>query len=106
MYAHAESLIEFGIIDFSVRWIDPSPMGNQTPKSPPEPPIVSIEGHLLTFKDNHPEYEFQLIDDNNNIYSFIVPGNITIFTLPNSFQGNYSLQLIMGNWLFYGLITL
>lgn len=86
---------------------DEKPIGHSTPKTPIETPKVYIEDYTLSFGINHPEYILNIKDENNNVvYSTVVPSTQTQVSLPSTLSGNYEIHLVMGNWLFMGWITL
>jgi len=94
-------------IDLSVQAIDPEAVGNHTPRSPICPPTVYLDGHTLTFESSHPGYTLQLVDSNDDVvYSVFVPAGTTTVFLPSTYVGDYTLQLLWGDWMFYGWIQL
>lgn len=83
------------------------PIGNDYPKTPIEVPKVYIDDYTLLFETNHPEYILNIKDENNNVvYSTVVPSTQTQVSLPSTLSGNYEINLVMGNWLFTGWINL
>ena len=94
-------------IDFSTGWIDPTPMGHPASKSPIAPPTVYLEDYTLTFMANHPEYVLYIKDEDEEVvYSTVVTSAETQVTLPTYLTGSYKIELVMGNWCFWGYITL
>ena len=98
------------LIPFTVNVIgnnDYEPIGNGFPKTPIEVPKVYIDDYTLLFETNHPEYILNIKDENNDVvYSTVVPSTQTQVTLPSTLSGNYKIHLVMGNWLFAGWINL
>jgi hypothetical protein len=48
-----------------------------------------------------------IVDSNDTVvYTVVVPSNVSEVDLPDTLSGTYELQLIQGNWCFYGDITL
>ena len=98
------------LIPFTVNVIgnnDYEPIGNGFPKTPIEVPKVYIEDYTLTFGINHPEYTLILKDENDNVvYTTTVFTTQTDVILPSTLSGNYEINLVMGNWLFSGWISL
>lgn len=86
---------------------DEKPIGHSTPKTPIEVPKVYIEDYTLTFGINHPEYTLILKDENDNVvYTTTVFTTQTDVILPSTLSGDYQIELIMGDWLFVGEISL
>ena len=94
-------------IDFSTGIIDKTSVGHHTPRTPICPPTVYLDGHTLTFESSHPDYTLQLVDTNDDVvYSVFVPAGTTTVVLPSTYVGDYTLQLLWSDWMFYGEITL
>ena len=92
--------LQVGFDDPEVGHGDPS-------KNPPVIPVVSIDGHVLTFGTSCNGFLLQLIDENGNTaYSALVTSNT--LTLPTTLFGTYKLQLRESNcnYFFYGYINL
>jgi hypothetical protein len=71
------------------------------------PPVVYIEDYTLSFEANHPEYVLYIKDEDDNVvYSTVVPSTQTQVVLPSTLSGDYQIELVMGYWLFTGYITL
>lgn len=95
------------LVPLTVTYDDTMPIGNGHGKSLIEMPKVYIDDYTLLFETNHPEYILNIKDENNNVvYSTVVPSTQTQVTLPSTFSGNYEIHLVMGNWLFMGWINL
>ena len=87
--------------------VDPKVLGNPTPKSPIEIPLVYIEDYTLTFETNHPDYVLNIKDEDGfTVYSAVVYSTQTEVILPSTLSGDYAIELVMGNWLFTGWINL
>lgn len=94
-------------ISFTVTFDDEQGLGHGYPKSPVEPPIVYIESDTLMFEAAHPEYILIIKDEDDGIvYSTAVYSSETQIVLPSSLSGNYEIELIMGNWIFTGYVSL
>lgn len=94
-------------ISFSSRKIDTMPLGNGFPKSPINPPTVYIQDYTLTFTVDHPEYVLYIKDENDVVvYTTTVYSTDTQVVLPSTLSGDYKIELVMGNWLFTGWISL
>ena len=88
-------------------YFDPTgPMGEQ-PRSPITPPTVYLEDYTLSFVADHPDYVLYIKDEDEEVaYSSVVTSAETQVTLPTFLAGSYKIELVMGNWCFWGYITL
>ena len=94
-------------IGLEVRKVDNHPTQHGGAKNPIEFPTVSQDGHTIEIDIPHPEYVLNIVDSNDNVfYTVVVPSNVSEVDLPDTLSGTYELQLIQGNWCFYGDITL
>lgn len=94
-------------ITFECGIFDPSSIGHQPPKSPINPPTVYINDYTLTFATNHPEYVLYIKDENETVlYSTVVTSATKEVVLPSTLSGDYEIQLVTGNWCFWGYIEL
>lgn len=103
---HTESFAAPGSpIPFNTGYIKPTKPGN--PKSPVLAPTVYIDGNVLTFDTPCDGCVLQLVDENDDVvYSIIIPAGTTTLTLPSDLEGTYELQIIDGEWMFYSDIEL
>ena len=86
---------------------DEQPGTNGFPRSPIEVPLVYIEDYTLSFETNHPDYVLTLKDEDGDVvYTTTVFSTDIEVILPSTLSGNYEVNLIMGNWLFTGWISL
>jgi len=87
---------------------DPIIGGFPMPKSPVEPPMVSLDDHTLYIYDVAYDFTLMLVDENDDvIYSTFVPANTASVVLPSTLTGTYTLQLIPnGTYYFEGEIEL
>ena len=101
------SVMAWSLIPLSVNYDEEQPLTNGHPKTPITAPRVYIDDYTLLFETNHPEYILNIKDENNNVvYSTVVPSTQTQVSLPSTLSGNYEIHLVMGNWLFMGWINL
>ena len=95
------------LIDFESHYFDPSDIVNQNPRNPVDVPTVYLDDYTLTFEASHPEYVLYIKDENETVvYSTVVTSAMTEVVLPSALSGDYEIQLIMGNWCFWGYIEL
>ena len=95
------------IIPLSCEIFDPSSLGNQPSRGPIDPPTVYLENYILTFATSHPEYVLYIKDENETVaYSTVVTSATKEVVLPSTLSGDYEIQLVTGNWCFWGYSTL
>ena len=88
-------------------YVDPTEPGHNHPKSPVLAPTVYIDGYALTFDTPCDGCTLQLVDEDNDVvYSIVIPVGTTTLYLPSYLEGTFELQIIDGDWLFYGEIEL
>ena len=101
------SVMAWELIPLSVNYDEEQPLGPGNPKTPITAPTVYIDDYTLLFEANHPEYVLRIKDENNVVvYTTVVYSTQTQVVLPSSLSGDYQIELVMGNWLFTGYITL
>lgn len=87
--------------------IDPTDPLNPPHKTPIQIPSVELDGHTLYFNTPCDGYELRIVDGNAGVvYSLIIPLGCTQVILPTTLLGEFELQLITGNLMFYGTIGL
>ena len=92
-------------IPFQSGRIKPTKPGN--PKSPVLAPTVYIDGNVLTFETPCDGCVLQLVDEDDDVvYTTIIPAGTTTLVLPADLEGTFELQIIRDNWLFYADINL
>ena len=82
------------MIDLNLEIIDDSPAGPGRGKAPIRKPIVNQEGQKITFLSSHPEYIINIIQNDEVIYSFVIPSEVSKFEIPTYVEGECILQLI------------
>ena len=92
-------------VQLQVRYDDPKINQSGGPKSPVLVPGVSIDDYVLTFDASCLGCELRLMDEDGDV---VYTSTITSSTLvlPSYLSGEYELQIIRGNWCFYGYIEL
>lgn len=86
---------------------DDKPLGHGYGKPSIETPKVYIEDYTLSFGINHPDYVLIIKDENGQeVYTTTVFSTQPDVILPSTLSGNYEINLVMGNWLFVGEISL
>ena len=70
-------------------------------------PSLSLENHTLYFNTSCDGCTLQLLDESGNVkYTKVIPENTSNITLPSDMAGGCELQIIRGQYCFYGLIDL
>ena len=96
-----------GPIPFNTGKIDPTLGGPGGHKSPVCVPIVYQDGNVLTFETPCDGCTLQLVDEDDDVvYSIVIPAGTTTLVLPATLSGTFELQIIRDNWLFYADIIL
>lgn len=84
-----------------------TPIGHDFPRGPIEAPTVYIEDYSLSFEANHPDYVLYIKDEDGDVvYTTTVYSFMTLVPLPYTLSGDYEIELVYGNWLFTGNISL
>ena len=94
-------------VQLEVSKIDPTIMDDDQHKGPVQIPEVSLDDHTLYFFTPCDGYTLNLVDENDVVvYTIVIPTGTTSWGLPATLSGEYELQLISGNYCFWGMITL
>ena len=94
-------------VQLEVSKIDPTIMDDDQHKGPVQIPEVSLDDHTLYFFTPCDGYTLNLMDENDVVvYTIVIPTGTTSWVLPATLSGEYELQLINGNYCFWGMITL
>lgn len=94
-------------IPFQAGRINPTRPLPKPHKSPVVEPTVYIDGNVLTFETPCDGCVLQLVDENDDVvYTTIIPAGTTTLTLPSDLEGTFELQIIDGEWMFYADIEL
>lgn len=90
-----------------VGYIDPNNGDDGQQKSPILVPEISLDGYSIIFDTPCDGSTLRLVDDNDNlVYSTVIPTGTTNMVLPSFLSGYYKIQIIQGNLCFYGYIVL
>ena len=86
---------------------NPTSQHGGNPKSPIMPPSVSLDDHTLYFDTPCDGCTLNIVDENDVVvYTLVIPTGTTSLVLPSTLSGDYTIQIIRGNYLFYGTINL
>lgn len=87
--------------------IDPTNDNDGPHKGPVQVPEVSLDDHTLYFFTPCDGCTLNLVDENDDVvYTLVIPSGTTSLALPSDLSGEYELQIIRGNYCFWGTITL
>ena len=87
-------------------YINPT-AGSGNHKGPVQVPEISLDDHTLYFFTPCDGYTLNLVDENDVVvYTIVIPTGTTSWVLPATLSGEYELQLISGNYCFWGMIIL
>lgn len=96
-----------GDIDLEVGYADPDLNQNPDQRSPILIPHVSIDGYSLLFYTPCDGSTLRLLDENDNVvYSTVIPDGTSTLVLPSYLSGNYRIEIIRGAFCFWGYIEL
>lgn len=101
------SLVMADPIDLSVSIIHPNDGEHGQQRGPVVIPEVDLDGSTLAFVTPCDGCELLLLDEDGDVvYSTVIPVGATSLVLPSYLSGEYEIQIIRGNFCFYGMITL
>lgn len=87
--------------------IDPTNDNDGPHKGPVQVPEVSLDDHTLYFFTPCDGCTLNLVDENDDVvYTLVIPSGTTSLALPSDLSGEFELQIIRGNYCFWGTITL
>ena len=110
--AFAEGEPEQIDLQISIMNTDPTIPKGGPHKAPPRPsavqiPTVFLDGLTLYFDEPCGALTLQLVDEDDEIvYSVVLPNGTTEWELPELASGEYILQIIRGRYCFWGWIEL
>lgn len=104
----ASSFVMEKVEDIPLQVTDIDPTDPDDPhKGPVVIPSVSIDDHTLYFGTPCDGCTLNVVDSNDVVvYTTVIPVGATSLVLPSTLSGEYELQIIQGNYCFYGPITL
>lgn len=94
-------------IDFEVGIFDPTGTYEPPHKGPVLVPSVSLDNYTLYFVTPCDGCILRLLNENDVVvYSTIIPTGTSSLVLPSYLFGEYEIQIIQGNYCFWGYISL
>ena len=95
------------VINLNVGYVDPQDTMDDGKRTLTLVPEVDLENHTLTFYTPCDGYVLRLVNENDNVvYSTVIPTGATSLVLPSNLSGEYEIQIVQGNTYFYGYIDL
>ena len=86
---------------------DQSSITDKPARGPVAIPSVSIDSYTLYINSSHPDCTVQLVDEDDEVvYEVFVAENVSTVQLPTVYSGEYRLNILWGNWCFWGYINL
>lgn len=94
-------------IPLQITGVDPTIGQDKPHKGPIQVPEISLDDHTLYFFTPCDGCVLNLVDENDDVaYTLVIPAGTTSLVLPSNLSGEYELQIIRGNYCFWGMITL
>ncbi len=75
-------------------------------KHPPRIPVICQDNHILGFQLGHPEYIINIVQNEEVLFSSIIPVDITQYELPEYICGVCIIQIVKDNYCFWTEIVL
>lgn len=70
-------------------------------------PSLSLEDHTLFFNTSCDGYVLRLVNEDGDVeYDTVIPEGTENLPLPFFLEGEYELQIIRGQYCFYGIVEL
>lgn len=90
-----------------VNFDDPILHDKPVKRSPIRIPSISINDHTLYFYSSCDGCTLRLYDEKGDlVVNLIIPENSSTINLPSFLTGEYEIQILKGNYCFYGYIKL
>lgn len=106
-YSQSQNLFSFENVYLHMRKVDSADSAKSVKRSSVKTPSLSLENHTLYFNTSCNGCTLQLLDESGNVkYTKVIPENTSNITLPSDMAGGCELQIIRGQYCFYGLIDL
>lgn len=94
-------------INFNVGYEDPQNTMDDDKRTLTLVPEVDLEDYTLTFYTPCDGCVLRIVDENENVvYSIVIPTGATSLVLPSYLSGDYEIQIVQGNIYYYGNIYL
>lgn len=94
-------------VELQSSFLDPTSQHDGQHKGSVPIPEVSLDNHTLYLGTPCDGCLLNIVDMNNVVvYSLVIPMGATTLMIPSTLSGGYELQIIDGNYFFYGNIFL
>ncbi|MBQ8157428.1 MAG: hypothetical protein IJ081_00205 [Prevotella sp.] len=93
-------------IPLSVQKVNPTPNGKPFGRMPVAMPELFVDGHTLYLNDVYTDDVLQILQDGEVVFQQVLGDSVSELVLPTTFEGEYEIQIIRGNYCFFGYITL
>ena len=94
-------------VDLTLSKIDPTGNIGGSHKGPVQIPSIALDGHTLYFFTPCDGDTLRLVDEDGVVvYSLVIPDGSSSLELPATLSGDYELQIIRGNFCFWGAVML
>lgn len=94
-------------VDLNLGYVDPEIGKSGQQRSPIAIPEVDIDDYTLSFITPCDGCTLQLVDEDGIVvYTTVIPNGATNLVLPSYLSGEYEIQIVRGNFYFYGYIIL
>lgn len=87
-------------------WVDNTPSYPGKGKAPMRMPTIYIDGYTLSLSPSHPEYIIDILQDDEIVYSSVIPEGVVTFDLPQYLEGECIIQFVTERFCFTGYIEL
>lgn len=93
-------------IELQISIIDEKPSRPTMGKVPLRVPTIYHDDHLFYLSASHPEYIINIVQDDEMVFTSVIPAGITEFELPAYIEGECQIQFVCGRFSFIGFINL
>ena len=94
-------------VQLQVRIDDPEDNQENKNRTPVLIPDVSIEGYTLCFDTPCDGCTLRVVNEDGDVeYTIVIADGTDELELPSYLEGEYELQIVRGNFCFYGIIEL
>ena len=92
-------------LHLQVRYVDPTISNPPLPRNPIQIPEIDLDDYTLTFYTSCLGSTLRLVNaEDEVVYTTVITSDTLV--LPSSLEGEYELQIVQGEWCFYGWIEL
>ena len=93
-------------LNIEVGIIDDKPVSPGHSKTVVHMPRIYQDGYKFILSNSHPEYIINIVQDDEIVYSSVIPAGVTEFELPSYINGECIIQYIKGRFCFLGNIVI